>query len=226
MTTHPLQVQSRVAGQPTFVVVISGTSGGGKTTLAKNVAQRLDGAVTLHFDDYADLANDPASILGWLERGADPHEIETPELVEALTCLRAGESIKRPNTQGVAGPCSLVVVEDPFGRSRADTAPLIDFAAHLKTPGDVALARRVVRSIQTSEHTSDALLEHLERDLTGFLMVGHEAYSAAGRAAQDAAHLVLDGLHAPEDLADQLVHEIQSRKSAPANDPSDDSNPT
>ncbi len=208
--TEPTPPQ--VTPHSVHVTVVSGISGCGKTTLVEHIAQRFDGSVKLHFDDYADLANDPAAIHGWLERGADPREIETPALVEALTRLRAGASIELPQGGPSTKPCRLVLIEDPFGRSRADTAPLIDLAAHLETPGDVALARRVVRSIRTSAHDSNELLEHLERDLSGFLMIGREAYSAAGRAARDAADLVLDGLRAVDDLADQLAGEIDRHR--------------
>ncbi|MCR8987225.1 hypothetical protein NW801_19675 [Brevibacillus laterosporus] len=38
--------------QKPIVITIAAVSGGGKTTVAKNVASKLNNARTIHFDDY------------------------------------------------------------------------------------------------------------------------------------------------------------------------------
>lgn len=201
------------AGRP-FVVAVSGTSGGGKTTLVLKVAALLGGAARLHFDDYVSVNNDPAAIRAWLEGGANPDEFKTPQLPTDLRRLISGESVLLPNDRGAVESAEFILIEEPFGRSRAELSPLVDFAAHLHVPADIALARRIVRTIEAQEERRESgeLIEHIHRELKTYIAAGREAYDAAERAATRAADIVLDGLRPTEELAAELVSEIQRRR--------------
>jgi uridine kinase len=192
-----------------FITAISGTSGGGKTTLADNTAALLERAMCLYFDDYLAVTNDPVDIRGWLNAGAKPDEFKTPRLASDLQKLAAGESI-RPADGGLA---EHVLVEDPFGRSRAETAPFVDFVAYLDLPPDIALARRVIRAIKERRREPEALLAHIHGDLMTYLMAGREAYTAASRAARESADLILDGTRPAQELAAELAAAIRQRRS-------------
>lgn len=198
-----------------FVTVVSGTSGGGKSTLVRRLDALLPGQVLrLHFDDYLHLGNEPEVILEWLERGADPNEIETPELVDHLERLRAGRSIERGADARPLEPKPVILVEDPFGRSRRSMVPLVDWAVHLELPPDVALARRLVRSLEDREaerREEQQLLREIHHDLRAYLAAGRRAYRAAETAARREADRVLDGLRSPEELADEMISEIRRR---------------
>lgn len=196
-----------------FVVAVSGTSGGGKTTLVNRGAALLKDAVRLHFDDYLLLGNDPSEIRAWLEAGADPDELKTPRLADALRRLRSGEPARRHDGRGTIGPAKFILLEEPFGRARGDVAPHIDLAVHLELPADIALARRIVRAIEEREPPDPVqMLEHIRHDLTAYLLAGRESYEAANRAALRAADLVLDGLRPADELAAELVAEIRRRR--------------
>jgi uridine kinase len=196
-----------------FVVAVSGTSGGGKTTLVKKAAALLGDVVRLHFDDYIFLGNDPSEIRAWLESGADPDHLKTPRLAEDLRRLRAGEAAEPPGGRGRVGPAEFVLLEEPFGRSRGDVAPYIDLAAHIELPPDVALARRIVRAIEEREPPDpEQMLAHIEHDLKAYLLAGRESYEAADRAARESADLVLDGLRPAAELAAELAAEIRRRR--------------
>lgn len=200
------------AGRP-FVVAVSGTSGGGKTTLVLKVAALLGSAARLHFDDYVSVNNDPAAIRAWLEAGANPDEFKTPQLPPDLRRLISGKSVGLPNDRGVVESAEFILIEEPFGRSRAELSPLVDFAVHLHVPADIALARRIVRAIEAQERReSGELIEHIHRELKTYIAAGREAYDAAERAATRAADIVLDGLRPTEELAAELVSEIHRRR--------------
>jgi uridine kinase len=195
-----------------FVVAVSGTSGGGKSTLIDNAAVLLGDATLLHFDDYWSANNDPAEILAWLGGGADPDEFKTPLLPADLRRLIAGEPVVTPAGRAVE-PAEFILLEEPFGRARGELSDLIDFAAHLHVPPDVALARRLIRSIEAREPAARGeLVEYIHRELRVYIAAGREAYAAAERAAERAADLVLDGMRATDDLAATLVAEILQRR--------------
>jgi uridine kinase len=200
------------SGSEAYVVAVSGTSGAGKTTLVDQVSALLANSTRLHFDDYVNLGNDIAVIQGWLAGGADPNELRTPEFAAALRRLRGGETLTLPNGRGTVAAAGIVMVEEPFGKSRLELAPLIDLAVHLEVPPDVALARRSLRLVEV-EAAADPLqgLEAVAGQLRAYLAAGRDAYLAAARAARDSADLVLDGMLPTQELAAALVGEIRRR---------------
>jgi uridine kinase len=196
-----------------FVVAVSGTSGGGKTTLVDKAAELLKNSVRLHFDDYVVVDNDPAVIRAWLDAGANPDEFKTPRLPDDLRTLISGEPVVLPDGGGIIEPAGFILLEEPFGRARGELAALIDFAVHLHVPADIALARRIVRSIEAQERPADEqLIEYIHRELKIYIAAGREAYVAAERAAAKSADLVLDGMRTTDDLAAELVAEIHRRR--------------
>jgi len=200
------------AGGAAYVVAVSGTSGAGKTTVVDQAAAMLANSARLQFDQYVTLGNDIATIKAWLARGADPNELKTPEFAADLRRLRARETVESSNGRGTVRPADVVIVEEPFGRTRLELAPLIDFAVHLDVPPDVALARRTLRLIEVEAASDPAhALDLVVGQLRAYLAAGRDAYSAAARAARDSADLVLDGMLPSQQLAAILVAEIRRR---------------
>jgi uridine kinase len=219
MTGRPTGVAASLVAlreRPAFVVAVSGTSGAGKSTLIARTASRLGGAAHLHFDDYIVLGNDIEEITIWLDGGGNPDWLATPRLVADLRRLMTGNAVIRPNGARGVQPAPVIIVEEPFGRSRAEMAPLIDLAVHLEVPPEVALARRVLREIQA--HAGSGSGGHAEwlagtaGQLQAFLAVGRDAYRAAERSAREVADLVLDGLRPTDELAEQVIAQIASRR--------------
>ncbi|HEY0836031.1 MAG TPA: hypothetical protein VGE72_19155 [Azospirillum sp.] len=191
---------------PTLVVAVSGPSGAGKSSVIEAAAARLGDTARLHFDHYITLGNDIGEITAWLEAGGDPDHIATPRLASDLQSLIDGGWIERPHDRARIGPADFVILEEPFGRSRAEVAALIDFAVHIDVPADVALARRTLRLIGERPALGDAaVLDEVAGQLRAFLAVGRDAYLAADRAARAAADLVLDGMRPVDALADELL---------------------
>lgn len=199
-------------GGEAFVVAVSGTSGAGKTSLVDRASAMLASSTRLHFDDYVNLGNDIATIKSWLAGGADPNELRTPEFAADLRRLRAGETLNLPNDRGTVAAADIIIVEEPFGKSRLELAPLIDLAVHLDVPPDVALARRSLRLVEV-EAADDPpqALDAVVGQLRAYLAAGRDAYLAAARAAHASADLVLDGMLPIEELAAALVAEIRRR---------------
>ena len=70
----------------TKVVAISGTSGAGKTTIVKQLANEFDCPFLL-FDDYIDESTYPQNMNNWLKNGANVSLIKTPRFVTSLENL-------------------------------------------------------------------------------------------------------------------------------------------
>jgi len=210
METRPAVLEAQRSGHA-YVVSVSGTSGAGKSSVIDKAAALLGRATTLHFDDYVTLGNDIAEIKAWLDAGADVDAITTPGLVDDLRHLRAGEPIRLPNTGRRLEPADFIILEEPFGRSRSELSPLIDLAVFIDVPADVAMARRLLRDIDTSRDEPARLIGALDVQLKAYLAAGRDAYFAASGAARQSADLVLDGMQSMDALAATLVGEIDRR---------------
>lgn len=190
-------------------------SGAGKSRLVERTVELLGDASRLHFDHYDSVSQHPPNLKEWMEQGADVNEWETPQLADDLRKLRRGESVQLPQDFGVVEPAAFIVVEEPFGRSRRETAELIDFAAHLLVPPDVLLVRRILRRIEEErDQFGDRLIERLQRDLQEYLSAGRDLYALGCDSARQAADLVLDGMKSVDAIADTLVAEIHARRKA------------
>jgi uridine kinase len=209
---NPMPILNAAPGGPVFVIAVSGISGVGKTSLIERMADRLGNAARLHFDHYVVLGNDIGAIAAWLEAGVDPNVVETPQFAADLERLRRRQSVQLPQDHGVVEPADFVILEEPFGRSRDVMAPMIDLAVHIAIPHDVAMARRLLRTVGLRPQMGDpGLIDELEEQLRAFLAGGRDIYQALDIQAQAGADLVLDGLRPVEALADDLMAAISAR---------------
>ena len=194
-----------------FVIAITGASGSGKTTLVQAAAALLGDAVPFFFDDYAQVSHYP-QVERWLAEGADPNRWQTPQMAADLRALRRGEVVTNPRTQDVVTPASYIVMEEPFGRTRAEMRDLIDFVACIDVPLEVALARRLLREL---ERTADAerAVSTLKRQLPDYIRYVRRVYAVVNAKAMAACELVLDGTKEPTELAQQLVLAVKAAQS-------------
>lgn len=212
--TAPALSAPRAQTRPAYVCSISGTSGAGKSTVIEHAARRLPGAVMLRFDDYVTLGNDIAEIRAWIDAGADLDEIRTPQLAIDLAALRAGQAVRAPDTGAPVEPGPVILLEEPFGRSRRELSDLIDLAVFIDAPPDVALARRLLREVETWRDEPERLAQSIDIQMQAYLAVGREAYLHASTAARASSDLVLDAARPIEALAAELAAAIATRAGA------------
>jgi uridine kinase len=192
----------------TYVICIAGTSGAGKTTLTRALSRRCDDASVVSFDDYAYAAPSvvPSDSFRWLAEGADPAAWHVPNLTADLLELRQGRSIHHPGTRHVITPTPIIVLEEPFGRSRPELAMVIDFVAVLDTPLDVALARRLLRDLRSDEASRLPSVSSRHSGLLEAYLDGiRDLYITVQRLALEQADIVLDGLSPPEVMVDKIT---------------------
>jgi len=195
-----------MATQP-YVIAISGPSGAGKSTLVKNLVGLLDDAISLGIDDYPDDHYPPA--IGWLERGANPDEFETPGFFADVRTLKEGKSIIHPETQQETEPPTYLVIEEPFGKSRTAFKDLIDFHAEIDTPLEIAFPRRLLRIM--SWKSEEEQLPYIKGHLEWYLRAGRKFYLAVQANARKDKDITVDGTLPSETIAEIILNAVLAK---------------
>ena len=190
-----------------FIIAVAGMPGAGKSTLIRNAMQALGDADSLHFDDYT-RGTDYPNIPEWAAAGCDPNQWISPGLAEDLARLKAGQAVQTPNTARVVEPRRFILMEEPFGRRRSVIAHYIDMVVTIDLPIDIALARRLLRDINTPDMTSSAqkARDHVDSYCRRFLFESRRELILAGqRCALQNCDLVLDGTKPVAALTAELL---------------------
>lgn len=155
--------------RPLFIG-LAGGSGSGKTTIAEEVVERLDGKVALlHHDAYyrnmVDLSFEERTRVNY----DHPDSLETELLVEHLESLRSGLAIEHPvydftkhlrSDETVRiGPARVVIVEGILVLSDAQLRSELDLKIFVDTDPDLRLARRLQRDISERGRSVDSVID-------------------------------------------------------------------
>jgi uridine kinase len=182
-----------------YVIAISGFSGAGKSTAIHNLVTLFGNAVALGMDDYTESSAFPP-VVQWLANGADPNEFITPKFIEEILSLKERSS-EAPQ---------YIIIEEPFGKARPAMRPLIDFHAQISIPPEIALARRIKRILEGSNH--EAGNEHLKEFLEWYLRAGRDFYIAVQQKADIEKDLVIDGTLSPEVVAQTIFKAVNAKR--------------
>lgn len=193
-----------------YVIGISSSSGGGKTTLVQHLAQRVTHAVALYFDKYDEVATGanlhPSNLQQWLLDGADYNAWQMPGLIHDLTQLKQGQSIQSPMDGKVIAPQPVIFVDMPFGYANAQLQPYLDYVVYIDTPLDVALARRIQRDYaQQMQPNANIARQQIQGMVAAYLTWARQAYIEQDRQVKPYCDLVLDGCLAVDVLAERIL---------------------
>lgn len=193
------------------VVAIAAPPGGGKTSLVNALTQRLGSAVSLYFDHYQTLTEQPIEdIAQWMRDGADFNAFVIPRLVEDLAALKRAEDIIDPGTGQRLAPQRFVVFEMPLGRGHDASAPYIDYLVWIDVPADLALARTLRECVRNAVREDDAaeqavFLRWCDGYLENYLDVVADTLALQREQIRADADLVLDGRASPDVMAQTVV---------------------
>lgn len=221
--------QSPSGGHPEFrsrptVVCICGMLASGKSTLVRALAAHWASVPVLAFDDYEQHARWPADMQQWLRDGADPSLVSNSRLRDDLDTLVHGRPVQHPLTQADLMPSPLVLLEDPFGRTRPDIRDLIDVVFFVDLPADLSVVRLVRRALLQSppsssphamEDSDRAPMERIaatEQWLDHY--VSHRAMYTAPRLldpVRESSDIVLNGEESKEQVFSAAVSHIERR---------------
>jgi uridine kinase len=124
-----------------------------------------------------------------------------------------GSEVLHPNGTTVLPPTRYIVVEEPFGRERQEMAPLIDFVAVIDVPLEIALARRLRRTVGRGleQWSAEQVLKHIDSYLKAYLELGSTLYRTVNTRALASCDLAVDGRKPVEQLAEQIADVVRTQ---------------
>ncbi|MGM0123881.1 hypothetical protein IGI37_001255 [Enterococcus sp. AZ194] len=159
----------------TKVIVISGVTAGGKTTLVKELVKRTPDCASLYFDKY-DIDAQPGA----------------PELDQIL--IDANQMINQFNIQPLLDDLlklinrvPIIYIDFPFGYQHKKLVPYIDQVIYMKTPLDIVFVRMILRDFENQ--SKEAILSWCETYLT----FARSIFSAHETIVSSDVDLIIDG---------------------------------
>lgn len=173
-----------------YTIAIAAVSGGGKTTIVRNLVGKLDNSKALFFDDYD--FDGPSNIIDWVDQGANYDEWDLTPLHTDLKKLH-NENLK------------YIVLDYPMAYENTQISKSIDLAIYIDTPLDIALARRIQRDYQqkSNQKILDELAFYLSHGRRGYLEMLHTI-----KANSDE---VVDGSKSITEITDNIAELIAKK---------------
>jgi uridine kinase len=199
------------------VIAVAGPIGGGKTSLVKALAQRLQDASIVFYDNYEQSSRSSVEeMIRWMRDGADIDDLDLTRLADDLAALKRGEPAIDPMTKREILPGKYIIFEMPLGKEHRRTAPSIDLLIWIDTPPDIALARKI------REFTGFFLTERrdpggrdfvawLDQYLDNYLRAVRELLQIQRERVSVHADIVLDGSRDFEAMVEQALRMISQR---------------
>ena len=170
-------------------IAIAAVTAGGKTTVVDQLKNRLPKARSLHFDDYH-FEGEVEDFSAWLKNGADYNVWNLRPLLADILDLQRG------------GDCAYLLLDYPFAYCHDMIKNYIDYAIFIDTPLDLALARGILRDMQT------ATGEEIRNWLETYLHDARAAYKQMQKDILPSSDYVADGDQACEEIVHSIFKQI------------------
>ena len=188
-----------------FVISISSISGGGKTTIASMLKERLPNSAIIFFDDYGNSVYLDRDINEWSADTNDYNEWHVESFVADIEQL-------------MYKPLDCIILDYPFGHLNECVGQYINLAVFVDAPLDVALARRIIRDYTSRSQDSEFGLADVEevslaafdKELRFYLARSRSTYARMPEMQKPASDLVVDGTKTPEEIADEILAHINT----------------
>lgn len=174
-----------------LVISIAAISGGGKTTITKQLAQNLHKSKALFFDDYD--FDGPDDIVDWIESGGNPNEWNLTPFVKDLIDL-------------LSEPLDFIILDFPFSYEHLQVRQFIDYSVFIDTPLDIALARRILRDF------GEGPIGNILVDMENYISRGRQAYLHMLRTIKPTADVVVDGTLSVSEMMKVIMNNLEMKK--------------
>lgn len=153
-----------------IIIGIAGGTGSGKSTLAENIKNEFKNNITMLSHDYYYKSNDTLPFEERVKLNYDhPDAFETDLLIEHLTKLKNGETIKRPSysfTQHLRQeetyevvPKKVIIVEGILLFENKTLRDMMDIKIFVDADADIRFIRRLVRDVQERGRSLDSVVK-------------------------------------------------------------------
>lgn len=175
------------------VIAIAAVSGGGKTTVTKQLQQRLGRAAALHFDDYSCFP--PEEICAWVERGSDCNEWDLSPIIHDVQVLLHNENQS----------LDYILLDYPFAYRHHEMSQYIDYAVFIDTPLDIAMARRILRDFKEADNLS------IRNDMENYLNHARNSYLDMLHTIKPNSDDVIDGALPINGIVNEIIDMMNRR---------------
>lgn len=124
------------------VIVVSGITAGGKTTLVTALSKSVTDICVLSFDEYSIDALPSAPTVEQLLTNFS-EAVNHYDLAQLMTALISAQETNQ---------FRIILIDFPFGYVHTVLKPYIDTVIYLRTPLDIAFGRRLIRDFSESNH--------------------------------------------------------------------------
>lgn len=172
-----------------YVIVVSGVTGSGKTTLINALHQKLNSKI-ISFDDYS------------IDALPSAPPIDTP-VKDAVNQYDISSLMY--DFHKVANRYPFILIDFPFGYKNKILKPYIGKVIYVKTPLDVCLARQILRDYQ--DKSSKQIMAWLKSYLTFArpIFIDHEQFVSSD------SDLIVDGTLPLTDKVSLVLNSIEKK---------------
>lgn len=153
-----------------IIIGIAGGTGSGKSTLADNIKKEFEHNISTLSHDYYYKSNDDLPFEERVKLNYDhPDAFETNLLIEHLTKLKNGETIKRPSYSFVEHlreketyevvPKKVIIVDGILIFENKTLRDMMDIKIFVDTDADIRFIRRLLRDVEERGRTVPSVVE-------------------------------------------------------------------
>lgn len=173
-----------------FIIAVNAISGGGKTTIVKELQRQLPKSKSLFFDDRNyDSDSGIENIVQWIEEGAAVNRYNLDRLAVDIEIMLKED-------------LDYIVMDYPFGYRHDLISKYLDFSIFIDTSLDVALARRIIRDYNTTT------IQNVFEDMEHYLLHGRKAYLYGLNEKIAEADYVIDGSQSTAWIVSEIMEEL------------------
>jgi len=209
-----------------YVIVISGSVGSGKSTIAAVLSKMLGDVPVLNFDHYGQYAEWPHDFTQWVNAGADPSGIKVPKLKDDLLSLLDGKTITDPLNGNTIKPAKIIILEEPSGRERQEIREHVNLVVYIDVPQDVCVIRMIERTIDMQiwhskgtfeEEPKENLVPQLNSAALWITQYQHARpmYIQVSQIVKENSDMIINGMKAVNEIASDILSKIKAVHGVP-----------
>ncbi|MFB6253548.1 MAG: uridine kinase, partial [Halobacteriaceae archaeon] len=155
---------------PSFTIGIAGGTGAGKTTVAREITERVETAVTvipldnyykdlshLSFEERKNQNYDHPSAFEWERLRNDFHELLNGNTIE-MPQYDFTEHLRKEETVTIE-PTDVIVLEGILALYDDDINAMLDLHLYVETDADVRILRRIERDVIERDRTLESVID-------------------------------------------------------------------
>lgn len=172
------------------IISVASVSGGGKTTIVRELNKKIKNSKAIYFDDY-NFEGEIDDFNQWVMDGANYNLWNLKPLEEDILKLMEDDEVK------------YILLDYPFAYKNDLIKSFIDCAIFIDTPLDIAMSRRVLRDMKNA--TGDEIRE----EMSYYLKYSRIAYEEMLKTILPNSDYIVDGSIGIDEIVKKIMDIIR-----------------